>query len=150
VRHFFFSSRRLSILYIFRKHFNPNVFNYWDLGIHNAKDRKAAYQFFLYTSIGSVLMLLAIFFVYFEAGTADYQLLLNVNLSEKKHIAKLVQCIKVYKTKKVVLGSLILVTIKQVRSRSKSKKGELYKAIGIRLNSLISRKKDSYFTLLPT
>ena len=58
--------------------------------------------------------------------------------------AKLVQCIKVYKTKKIVLGSLILVTIKQVRLKSKLKKGELYKAIVIRLNRLILRKNGHY------
>jgi len=58
--------------------------------------------------------------------------------------ARLVQCVKVYKTKKVVVGSLILVTIKQVRSRSKLKKGELYKAIIVRLNTLISRKNGHY------
>jgi len=58
--------------------------------------------------------------------------------------AKLVQCMKVYKTKKVVLGSLILVTVKQVRPRSKLKKGELYKAIVVRLNALISRKNGNH------
>jgi len=58
--------------------------------------------------------------------------------------AKLVQCIKVYKTKKVELGSLILITVKQVRPRSKLKKGELYKAIVVRLNTLISRKNGHY------
>jgi large subunit ribosomal protein L14 len=58
--------------------------------------------------------------------------------------AKLVQCIKVYKTKKVSVGSLILVAIKQVRSQSKIKKGELYKAIVVRLNGLISRKNGNY------
>jgi len=58
--------------------------------------------------------------------------------------AKLVQCIKVYKTKRVVLGSLILVTIKQVRLKSNLKKGELYKAIVVRLNTLIFRKNGHY------
>jgi len=58
------------------------------IGIWGSRTRKikAAYQFFLYTLIGSVLMLLAIFLVYFEAGTTDFQLLLNVNFSEKKQI----------------------------------------------------------------
>lgn len=36
--------------------------------------------------------------------------------------AKIVQCIKVYKTQKVSVGSLILVAVKQVRSQSRIKK----------------------------
>ena len=35
--------------------------------------------------------------------------------------AKLVQCIKVYKTKKIEVGSVILVAIKQIRTQSKLK-----------------------------
>ena len=41
--------------------------------------------------------------------------------------AKIVQCLRVYKTKKVEVGSLILVTVKQIRPQSKLKKGELLK-----------------------
>jgi|TARA_B110000967_G_scaffold146652_1_gene150124 large subunit ribosomal protein L14 len=58
--------------------------------------------------------------------------------------AKIVQCIKVYKTQKVSVGSLILVAVKQVRSQSRIKKGELYKAIVVRLNNLISRKNGNF------
>ena len=58
--------------------------------------------------------------------------------------AKLVQCIKVYKTKKIEVGSVILVAIKQIRTQSKLKKGELYKAIVVRLNKLVSRKNGNY------
>ncbi len=54
--------------------------------------------------------------------------------------AKLVQCIKVCQSKKVVLGSLILVAVKQIRSESKLKKGELYKAVIVRLSNLVSRQ----------
>ena len=36
--------------------------------------------------------------------------------------AKLVQCIKVYKTKKIEVGSVILVAIKQIRTQSKLKR----------------------------
>ena len=41
------------------------------IGVWGSRERKirAAYQFFLYTLIGSVLMLLAILFIYFQATT---------------------------------------------------------------------------------
>jgi proton-translocating NADH-quinone oxidoreductase chain M len=56
------------------------------IGVFGSRTRKikAAYQFFIYTLVGSVLMLLAIFLIYFETGTTDFQLLLNADLSEKK------------------------------------------------------------------
>jgi len=45
------------------------------VGIWGSRARKvrAAYMFFLYTLFGSVFMLLAILYIYFEAGTTDYQ-----------------------------------------------------------------------------
>ena len=58
--------------------------------------------------------------------------------------AKLVQCIKVYKTSKVEVGSIVLVSVKQIRSQSKLKKGDLYKAIIVRLNNMTSRKNGNY------
>lgn len=58
--------------------------------------------------------------------------------------AKIVQCLRIYKTKKVEVGSLILVTIKQIKPQSKLKKGELLKAIVVRLTIPISRKNGSY------
>merc|ERR1712000_493157 len=42
---------------------------------------RAAYMFFRYTLVGSVLMLLAILRIYFEAGTTDYQTLLTTEFS---------------------------------------------------------------------
>jgi len=58
------------------------------IGVWGSRERKirAAYQFFLYTLIGSVLMLLAILFLYFQAGTTDYQYLLTLELSERRQI----------------------------------------------------------------
>jgi proton-translocating NADH-quinone oxidoreductase chain M len=58
------------------------------IGIWGSRERKirAAYQFFLYTLIGSVLMLLAILFIYFQTGTTDLQVLLTVDFSEKRQI----------------------------------------------------------------
>nr|YP_009476650.1 NADH dehydrogenase subunit 4 [Storeatula sp. CCMP1868]AVM81143.1 NADH dehydrogenase subunit 4 [Storeatula sp. CCMP1868] len=56
------------------------------VGIFGSKTRriKAAYQFFLYTLIGSLLMLLSIFLIFFETGSTDFQILLNFEFSEKK------------------------------------------------------------------
>ena len=47
--------------------------------IWGSRERKirAAYQFFLYTLLGSVLMLLAILLIYFQAGTTDYQIIVE-------------------------------------------------------------------------
>ena len=38
---------------------------------------QATYYLFIYTLIGSVFMLLGIFYIYYEIGTTDYQVLLN-------------------------------------------------------------------------
>lgn len=56
------------------------------IGLFGSKTRKikAAYQFFLYTLLGSVLMLLSIFLIFFETGSTDFQILLSIEFSEKK------------------------------------------------------------------
>lgn len=58
------------------------------IGVWGSRERKirAAYQFFLYTLIGSVLMLLAILFIYFQAGTTDLQMLMLTEFSERRQI----------------------------------------------------------------
>jgi len=58
------------------------------IGIWGSRERKirAAFQFFLYTLFGSVLMLLAILLIYFQAGTTDYQILLTTSFSEKRQL----------------------------------------------------------------
>ena len=58
------------------------------VGVWGSRQRKirAAYQFFLYTLIGSLLMLLALLIIYFEAGTTDLQILWNTQFSEFKQI----------------------------------------------------------------
>jgi proton-translocating NADH-quinone oxidoreductase chain M len=58
------------------------------IGIWGSRTRKikAGYQFFLYTLIGSVLMLLGIFVVYFETGSTDYQLINNYIFSDNRQI----------------------------------------------------------------
>jgi proton-translocating NADH-quinone oxidoreductase chain M len=58
------------------------------VGVWGSRERKirAAYQFFLYTLVGSLLMLLAIVIIYFQAGTTDLQILWNTEFSEKKQL----------------------------------------------------------------
>jgi NADH:ubiquinone oxidoreductase subunit 4 (subunit M) len=53
------------------------------IGIWGSRERKirASYQFFLYTLIGSVLMLLAILTMYAQAGTTDVQVLSTITFS---------------------------------------------------------------------
>ena len=53
------------------------------IGLWGSRERKvrAAYMFFLYTLLGSVLMLLSILYIYSEVGTTDYEALLTHNFS---------------------------------------------------------------------
>jgi proton-translocating NADH-quinone oxidoreductase chain M len=55
------------------------------IGIWGSRERKihAAYQFFIYTLFGSVLMLLAIMAIYFQLGTTNILVLLTNNFSEE-------------------------------------------------------------------
>lgn len=56
------------------------------IGIWGSRERRihAAYQFFLYTLIGSVLLLLAIIVLYFQAGTTDLQVLFDTTISHER------------------------------------------------------------------
>ena len=56
--------------------------------IWGSRERKirAAYQFFLYTLVGSLLMLVALVSIYFKAGTTDLQTLCNFNFTETQQI----------------------------------------------------------------
>jgi proton-translocating NADH-quinone oxidoreductase chain M len=58
------------------------------IGVWGSRERKirASYMFFLYTLIGSVLMLLAILYIYFTVGTTDYEALLTFNFTFKEQI----------------------------------------------------------------
>jgi proton-translocating NADH-quinone oxidoreductase chain M len=53
------------------------------VGIWGSRERKilAAYYFFLYTLLGSVLMLLSILYIYYQVGTTDYEVLLTFSFS---------------------------------------------------------------------
>ena len=54
------------------------------IGIWGSRERKilAAYYFFLYTLLGSVVMLLAILYILEQVGSTDYEILLTFSFSE--------------------------------------------------------------------
>jgi proton-translocating NADH-quinone oxidoreductase chain M len=58
------------------------------IGVWGSRERKirAAYQIFLYTLFGSVLMLLAILLIYFQTGTTDLEILYTSKFSETRQI----------------------------------------------------------------
>jgi len=58
------------------------------IGVWGSRQRKihAAYQFFFYTLLGSILMLLGIIVIYFETGTTDIQLLAQIELSKSRQL----------------------------------------------------------------
>ena len=57
---------------------------YLIVGVWGSRERKirAAYFFFLYTLLGSVLMLLSVLYIYYQVGTTDYEVLLTFIFSE--------------------------------------------------------------------
>jgi len=59
---------------------------YLIIGVWGSRERKirAAYFFFLYTLLGSVLMLLAVIYLYYQVGTTDYEILLTTLLTCKE------------------------------------------------------------------
>ncbi len=58
------------------------------IGIWGSRQRKihAAYQFFFYTLLGSILMLLGIIIIYFQTGTTDIQVLSIIEISKSKQL----------------------------------------------------------------
>ncbi len=58
------------------------------VGVWGSRQRKihAAYQFFFYTLLGSILMLLGIIVIYFHTGTTDIQILSYSNFSEYRQL----------------------------------------------------------------
>lgn len=58
------------------------------IGVWGSRQRKihAAYQFFFYTLLGSILMLLGIIVIYFQAGTTDIQILTQLEISKSKQL----------------------------------------------------------------
>jgi len=57
---------------------------YLIVGVWGSRERKirAAYFFFLYTLLGSVLMLLSILYIHYQTGTTDYEVLLTFIFSK--------------------------------------------------------------------
>ena len=53
------------------------------VGLWGSRERKvlAAYYFFLYTLVGSVVMLLSILYIYYQVGSTDYEILLTFTFS---------------------------------------------------------------------
>lgn len=58
------------------------------IGVWGSRERKirAAYQFFLYTLFGSLLMLLAVVLIYFQTGLCDLQTLYLTDFTDKRSI----------------------------------------------------------------
>jgi len=81
-----FSTLDIIIFYIFFESILIPMFLI--IGIWGSRTRKlkAAYQFFLYTLLGSLFMLLAIFYIFFETGITDFQILNTIFFSEEKEI----------------------------------------------------------------
>ena len=57
---------------------------YLIVGVWGSRERKirAAYFFFIYTLLGSVLMLLSILYIFYQIGTTDYEILLTFVFSK--------------------------------------------------------------------
>lgn len=77
-----FSILDLLLFYIFFE--SVLIPMYLIVGIWGSRERKirAAYFFFLYTLLGSVLMLLSILYIYYQAGSTDYEVLLTFAFSK--------------------------------------------------------------------
>jgi proton-translocating NADH-quinone oxidoreductase chain M len=54
------------------------------IGIWGSRERKilAAYYFFLYTLVGSVIMLLAVIYMFSQVGTTDYEIMLTFSFTK--------------------------------------------------------------------
>lgn len=81
-----FSVLDIFVFYIFFESILIPMF--FIIGIWGSRTRKlkAAYQFFLYTLVGSLFMLLSMFYLFFETGTTDFQILNTIFFSEEKEL----------------------------------------------------------------
>ncbi len=77
-----FSILDLLLFYIFFE--SVLIPMYLIVGIWGSRERKirAAYFFFIYTLLGSVLMLLSILYIYYQVGSTDYEILLTFTFSK--------------------------------------------------------------------
>lgn len=81
-----FSSLDLILFYIFFESVLIPMF--FIIGIWGSRTRKikAAFQFFLFTLVGSLFMLLAIFIILFECGSLDFQILNTISFTVERQI----------------------------------------------------------------
>lgn len=81
ILHLVFSVMDILLFYIFFESVLITMFVI--IGIFGSRERKirASYMFFIYTLLGSVLMMLSILFIYFYIGTTDYLSLLAVDFN---------------------------------------------------------------------
>ena len=58
------------------------------IGVWGSRERKirAAYFLFLYTLLGSVLMLIGVLYIYHQVGTTDYMTLLSMEFSSEEQL----------------------------------------------------------------
>jgi NADH:ubiquinone oxidoreductase subunit 4 (subunit M) len=58
------------------------------IGIWGSRQRKihAAYQFFFFTLLGSIIMLIGIIVIYIDYGTTDIQLLMNSTFTYERQL----------------------------------------------------------------
>nr|YP_010470390.1 NADH dehydrogenase subunit 4 [Symbiochloris sp. SG-2018]UVF37878.1 NADH dehydrogenase subunit 4 [Symbiochloris sp. SG-2018] len=81
-----FSTLDLLLFYVFFE--GVVIPMYIMIGVWGSRQRKiqAAYQFFLYTIGGSILMLLGILCIYIQVGTTDLSILFTTEISERRQI----------------------------------------------------------------
>ena len=79
-----FSILDLLLFYIFFE--SVLIPMYLIVGVWGSRERKirAAYFFFLYTLLGSVLMLLSILYIYYQIGTTSFEILTTVSFTLKE------------------------------------------------------------------
>lgn len=63
----------------------------------------------------------------------------KIRLADNSSV-RIVKCFKVYKEKYASVGSIILVSVKEIKNQSRIKKGNVYKAIVVRVKQKVSRK----------
>jgi NADH:ubiquinone oxidoreductase subunit 4 (subunit M) len=58
------------------------------IGLWGSRQRKihAAYQFFFFTLLGSIIMLLGIIIIYVEMGTSDIQVLIHTTFTYERQL----------------------------------------------------------------
>lgn len=81
-----FSSLDLMLFYLFFESVLIPMFLV--IGVWGSRTRKikAAFQFFLFTLLGSLFMLLGIFVIFFETGTLDFQILNTISFSVERQL----------------------------------------------------------------